>query len=416
MLSLCSKMEVASVMEEEIEENKRGSDTMTESNESEVRAKTKTILLIEDEEAHAELIRRIFEKNSGEWDFCHVTSIRSALRWLEKNNPPSLVIADYLLPDGTGLDIAKGATCPEEVGFPLIILTGFGSEQLAVLSLKSGAIDYVVKSAEELQELPWTAERAIREWENIIGRKQAEGELEGHVKELERANRDLDDFASTVSHDLRAPLRTIQAFSMLLMEDYADKLDETGRGYLDEVSKATERMDALIENLLKLSRVGRKFNEVEEVDLNELLEEIKSDLGARFEEQGGEVVAGKLPTISIQRVWMKELLTNLIDNGLKFNQADKPRVEVSCEEDGKNYIFKVKDNGIGIEAKYQNRIFNLSERLQPQEYEGTGLGLNICKNILDKFGGNIKVESRPGEGSTFCFSIPQKIDENDRMG
>ncbi len=416
MLSLCSKMEVASVMEEEIAENKRGSDTMTDMDESEVRAKTKTILLIEDEEIHAELIRRIFKKNSREWDICHVTSIKGALRWLEKNDPPSLVIADYLLPDGTGLEIAKGATSAEEVGFPLIILTGFGSEQLAVLSLKSGAVDYVVKSAEELQELPWTSERAIREWENIIGRKRAEGELERYVKELERTNRDLDDFASTVSHDLRAPLRTIQAFSMLLMEDYADKLDETGRGYLDEVSKATERMDVLIEDLLKLSRVGRKFTEVEAVDLNELLEEIKSDLGARFEEQGGEVVAGKLPTISIQRVWMKELLMNLIDNGLKFNQADKPRVEVSCEEDGKNYIFKVKDNGIGIEAKYQSRIFNLSERLQPQEYEGTGLGLNICKNILDKFGGNIQVESGPGEGSTFCFSIPQKIDENDRMG
>ena len=408
MLSLCSKMEVASVMEEEIAENKRGSDTMTDMDESEVRAKTKTILLIEDEEIHAELIRRIFKKNSREWDICHVTSIKGALRWLEKNDPPSLVIADYLLPDGTGLEIAKGATSAEEVGFPLIILTGFGSEQLAVLSLKSGAVDYVVKSAEELQELPWTSERAIREWENIIGRKRAEGELERYVKELERTNRDLDDFASTVSHDLRAPLRTIQAFSMLLMEDYADKLDETGRGYLDEVSKATERMDVLIEDLLKLSRVGRKFTEVEAVDLNELLEEIKSDLGARFEEQGGEVVAGKLPTISIQRVWMKELLMNLIDNGLKFNQADKPRVEVSCEEDGKNYIFKVKDNGIGIEAKYQSRIFNLSERLQPQEYEGTGLGLNICQKIVDKLGGNIWVESKTGKGSTFFFTIPER--------
>ncbi len=107
---------------------------------------------------------------------------------------------------------------------------------------------------------------------------------------------------------------------------------------------------------------------------------------------------------------MKELLTNLIDNGLKFNRAEKPRVEVSCEENGKNYIFKVKDNGIGIEAKYLSRIFNLSERLHPQEYEGTGLGLNICKKILDKFGGNIRVESRLGEGTTFCFSIPQKID------
>ena len=156
-----------------------------------------------------------------------------------------------------------------------------------------------------------------------------------------------------------------------------------------------------------LSRVGRKITDVEKVNLNELLEEIKSDLSARLEARGGEVVAGKLPTISIRRVWMKGLLTNLIDNGLKFNRAEKPRVEVSYGEDGENRIFEVKDNGIGIEAEYLSRIFTLSERLHPQEYEGTGLGLNICKKILDKFGGNIWVESRPGEGTTFYFSIPK---------
>jgi len=265
------------------------------------------------------------------------------------------------------------------------------------------------KSAERLQEPPWTGtgSHAICEHENIIRQSRAEDELGLYVRDLERANSDLEDFTQTVSHDLKTPLRAIQAFNMFLIKDYAPSLDETGREYLDEVRKATERMNALIEDLLVLSRAGRKSTGVEKVDLNELLEEIKSDLRVRLEKRGGEVVAGKLPSISIQRVWMKELLTNLIDNGLKFNRAEKPRVEVSYEDDGENCVFVVKDNGIGIEAKHLSRIFTLSERLHPREYEGTGLGLNICKKILDKFGGNIWVESRPGEGTTFYFSIPK---------
>ena len=263
------------------------------------------------------------------------------------------------------------------------------------------------KSAEELQEPLWAEKHAIREHETIIRQNRAEDELELYVRGLERANSDLEDFTQTVSHDLKAPLRAIQSFSMLLIEDYAPLLDEIGREYLDEVRKATERMNALIENLLMLSRAGRKFTVVETIDLNELLEEIKSDLRVRLEERGGEVVAGKLPTISIPRVGMKGLLINLIDNGLKFNRAEKPTVEVSYGEDEENCIFEVKDNGIGIEAEYLSRIFTLSERLHPREYEGTGLGLNICKKILDKFGGKVWVVSRPGEGTTFCFSIPK---------
>jgi len=243
---------------------------------------------------------------------------------------------------------------------------------------------------------------------DITERKRAEEELEKYLKELERANRDMEEFTSTVSHDLKAPLRTIQAFSLLLMEDYSDSLDETGRDYLNMVKEAVERMNTLIEDLLTLSRVGRKFSEVETVDLNELLEEIKSDLSARIEERGGEVVVHDLPTVSTQRIWMKELLMNLIDNGLKFNKSNKPIVEVIGEEADKNYLFRVKDNGIGIEEKYQANIFNLFERLHAQsEYEGTGAGLAICKKIVEELGGAMRVESKTGEGSTFFFTMPR---------
>jgi len=238
----------------------------------------------------------------------------------------------------------------------------------------------------------------------------------GYTKDLERANRDSADFAHTVSHELKAPLRTVQAFITLILEDYGDTLDERVRDYLEKVREANERMNALIKDILTLSRVGREFIEVEEVDLNELLEEVKTDLKSIIEERGGKVVAEELPTFSTQRVWIKGLFMNLIGNGLKFNRSEKPIVEVSCEErerekgEGKEkeYLFKIKDNGIGIEEEYLSRIFNFSERLHPQEYEGTGFGLNICQKIVDKLSGNIWVSSKPGEGSTFFFTIPEK--------
>ena len=275
------------------------------------------------------------------------------------------------------------------------------------------------KSRDELEEYSKGLEKMVEERTEELKDKVKEIERQRAAtlnmledvnetkKELERANRDMEDFTSTVSHDLKAPLRSIQGFNMLLIEDYADTLDEAGRRYLNLVNEGVERMNTLIEDLLKLSRVGRKFIEVETVDLNELLEEVKADLSARIEERGGEVVVGKLPTVSTQRVWMKELFTNLIDNGLKFNKSDKPGVEISCDASEKSYSFKVKDNGIGIEEESLSRIFSVMERLNPQEYEGTGFGLNICKKVVDKFDGKIWVESKPGEGSTFFFTIPR---------
>ncbi|MGB2727505.1 MAG: ATP-binding protein [Halobacteriota archaeon] len=275
------------------------------------------------------------------------------------------------------------------------------------------------KSRDELEEYSKGLEKMVEERTEELKDKVKEIERQRAAtlnmledvnetkKELERANRDMEDFTSTVSHDLKAPLRSIQGFNMLLMEDYADTLDEAGRRYLNLVNEGIERMNTLIEDLLKLSRVGRKFIDVETVDLTELLEEVKADLSARIEERGGEVEVGKLPTVSTQRVWMKELFTNLIDNGLKFNKSDKPRVEISCDASEKSYSFKVKDNGIGIEEEYLSRIFGVMERLTPQEYEGTGFGLNICKKVVDKFDGKIWVESKPGEGSTFFFTIPR---------
>jgi PAS domain S-box-containing protein len=233
--------------------------------------------------------------------------------------------------------------------------------------------------------------------------------IKRNLEELERSNRDLDEYTYVVSHDLKAPLRTIKSFSTFLSEDYGHLLDDPGKDYLLRIASAATNMDHLIEDLLLLSRVGRKFTENEEVNLNEVLEEIKSDQSAILAERNCRVIVGELPSIRIQRIWAKQIFANLVNNGLKFNESQSPTVEVSCINEADRYVFAVKDNGIGIDEKYHSKLFKIFERLDAGgKFEGTGAGLSISKKIAEYFGGEIWVESKPSVGSTFFFSVPRK--------
>jgi CheY-like chemotaxis protein len=213
----------------------------------------KSVLLVEDEEAHAEIIRRVFEEKSPELSFNHVASINDAIKWLEfyKAPYPPLVISDYNLPDGNGLELAKGAASPEEVGFPLIILTGVGSEKLAVRALRSGALDYVVKSNEELHQLPKIAKYVLREWDLIMERRFAENELKDFINDLDDANNHLEDFLEEISQDLEDSISSIHNFSNILQEKYADKLDDAARSDLKKVEAAMERTNTLLDKLFE---------------------------------------------------------------------------------------------------------------------------------------------------------------------
>jgi light-regulated signal transduction histidine kinase (bacteriophytochrome) len=188
----------------------------------------------------------------------------------------SLIIS---CPTAPGLDLAKNAMCADEVGFPLIIMAGIGSAQIAVHTLKSGAMDFLLKSPEEFRELPWRVERALRDWKVISRLKRLEEELALYLKELDRAAHDLEDFT-------------------LLLGSCADRLDDLGREYLAGVRKAAEKTTALTEDLLMVTQVGRKVVELEKVDLNDLMEEILIDLGALVEDRDGQILVGPLSTIA----------------------------------------------------------------------------------------------------------------------
>lgn len=318
---------------------------------------------------------------------------------------PDLVLMDIVLKgmmDGT----EAAGQIRERFDIPVLYLTAYADDETLQRAKITGPYGYILKPISD-RELHSNIVIALH-------KHKMERELQEYMKELERANRDLKNYAYTISHDLRYPLYTIQAFIGFLMHEYADKLDEKGKNYQDTLTKASARMVELIENLLLLSRFGRQYLEVETVDLNVLVAEIKAELSTRINECGGEVVvAGTSPNISTIKVWMKELLLNLIDNGLKFNESAKPRVEVGCEEreKEKDYLFRVKDNGIGVEGENQERIFNPFDRpsLQLKYGSGTGVGLAICKRIVTELGGTIWIESKAieGEGSTFFFTIPK---------
>ena len=257
---------------------------------------------------------------------------------------------------------------------------------------------------------------AIAVLRDITDRKNREILLEKLNEELRRSNKDLDDYTYAVSHDLKAPLRTIKSFGTFLLEDYSENLDEDGKLYIERMMEATSHMKELIDDLLTFSRVGRMNTDLETVDLEEIMDLIKLDLTSELEDRNGEIIWSNLPALKIQRIWMRQLLMNLVSNALKFNNSEKPTVWVTYYESADGHKFSVRDNGIGIDPKHHDRIFRIFERLHKQsEYPGTGAGLTICKKIVDYFNGRIWVESSLGEGSVFHFTIPYTVEESNEV-
>ena len=243
---------------------------------------------------------------------------------------------------------------------------------------------------------------------DIRARKRAEEELKAALTRLEQSNRELEDFAYVASHDLQEPLRKIQAFGDLLRAKHAAALPDQARDYIERMQSAAKRMQILINDLLSFSRVTTKAQPFVRVNLNEIAAEVAKDLEVRAHETNGTIAVGDLPTIDADPLQMRQLLQNLAGNGLKFHRPDvPPRVEIRGELDGDHCRIIVSDNGIGFEDKYAERIFTMFERLHARTtYEGTGIGLAICRKIAERHGGEIRAEGKPGAGATFVVTLP----------
>jgi len=264
----------------------------------------------------------------------------------------------------------------------------------------------------ELVSIPVETEKYKGGWINhyidITELKRLEASLREKTRSLEESNRRLEEFNHAVSHDLKGPARRIESFAQILLEDYQDKLDEEGRDSLMRIKNQALKMTRLIDDLLTLASIGVKEEPLEEVPVEAVLRETVEGLDYVLE--GVELrMEDSFPTVLANKTRMEELFANLISNAVKYNDKEKKRVEVGWEEDDGDYRFHVRDNGIGIEKQYWEKIFNLFEVLHANgDYESTGAGLSICKRIVEEYGGKIWVESEPGRGSTFYFTIPKR--------
>ena len=297
-----------------------------------------------------------------------------------------------------------------------------GVEQAVAESLETGksfsvehrvvwpdnSVHHIAARGEVYSNKGLSSDRMIGVCLDVSHRKETEQALQEVVEDLNRSNSDLEQFAYVASHDLKEPLRMVASYTRLLAEEYEDLLDEEGKKYIHYATDGARRMQELIDDLLAYSRIGRTTGIPRPVDLNCVMRDVRENLSVTLTKCGGVLeVCENLPTVRGCGSLLSGLLQNLIANALKFHGDEPPVVMVSCEQQDGECICSVRDNGIGIPPEHRDRIFQVFQRLHARsKYEGTGIGLAICKKAVDHLGGRIWVESTPGHGSTFCFALP----------
>lgn len=489
------------------------------------------ILVVEDEPAHAEAVKRAFQRTAGLVHLTLAFSVKEALAQL-RESIPELVITDWLLPDGKGTDIISS----DNQVFPVILMTSHGNEQVAVEAIKAGALDYVVKSPAVFADMPHIAERALKQWDllienrrsqeklreseerfrtvfeqgplgmNIMGldyrfvvvnaafsqivgysrdeltklksadityaedretdvgqakrllsgelpyykmekrlvkkqgeivwialtrsiirsadgkplyfltmiediteRKNAEKLLQVRAEELARSNEDLERFAYVASHDLQEPLRNVASCLQMLEQIHAGKLGEESDQLIQYAVNSAKRLKTLIIGLLAYSRISTRGGPLKNTASEEALEQSLLNLRYVISDKNATVTHDPLPKVPADPTQLLQIFQNLIANAINFRRDEPPSIHVSAQKKGNEWIFSVRDNGIGIEKRHFDRIFVIFQQLSRKGLpESTGMGLAIVKKIIERHHGRVWVESEAGTGSTFYFTIPDK--------
>ena len=295
----------------------------------------------------------------------------------------------------------------------VVVLTGLSDEALGAEAVKRGAQDYLVKGAAD-------GELIARSLSYAIGRQRLATELEsarltqldqqGRLnRQLADRNRELEEFAYVASHDLQEPLRKLITFGGLLRRDLGDDLPERAGRHLDFITDAAGRMQTLVQDLLALSRAGKSESRCQLVAMDTCIDKALDALQISLESTGAEIHRGPLPELWCDPIMVAQLYQNLIGNALKFVSDKQPMVRLTAEQDGERWVLGVADNGIGIKPEYGEQIFQAFQRLHGRgEYEGSGIGLAVCRKAVEHHGGKIWVESELGQGAHFKFTLPQR--------
>jgi signal transduction histidine kinase len=360
------------------------------------------ILLVEDNPADVELLLLTLRKGGFE-----VTSdvAETAEEFTSRIQAVSydLILADYNLPQWKGTE-ALEILSRENLDVPLIVVTGYLGEEKAVDYIKQGATDCVLK--DRMARLSPSIRRALEERRLRQLRRQGEKDLALKVAELARSNAELEQFAYVASHDLQEPLRMIASYTQLLADRYRGQLDERADKYIHYAVDGAVRMQALIQDLLKFSRVGRAEIEAKITESRAVVEQAMNNLQVAINDSGAVVTWTGLPAVMADASQLTQVFQNLIANAIKFRGAEIPAIQIAAEEKDSEWVFTVSDNGIGIPAENWEDVFVIFRRLHARtEYAGNGIGLAICKKIIQRHGGKLWIEAQAKPGCCFKFTL-----------
>jgi signal transduction histidine kinase len=386
--------------------NGAASRTARETDQAHVNQAPLRALLVEDSPDDVEFVLRELRNGGFAVTSDNVQTAEDFTRQVRANTY-DIILADYNLPHWRGIE-ALDVLRDEGLEIPLIVVSGALGDVRAVECIKRGATDYVLKDS--LARLVVSVRRALAEKQLRDETKQAQKDLARKVEELARSNRDLEQFAYVASHDLQEPLRMVAAYTQLLAERYRGKLDADADKFIGYAVEGAVRMQTLILDLLAFSRVGHNGNGGKSSDCNRVMADAVLNLKAAIEESGVVINYEPLPMVAAEHAQLVQVFQNLIGNAIKFRGSEVLTISVSAQRKEAQWVFSVADNGIGIGPEYHEVIFAIFQRLHARgEYAGNGVGLAICKKIVEHYGGRIWVESETGRGAKFYFTLPAGI-------
>lgn len=350
------------------------------------------------------------------------------VKTIAKSELPQIIIINIASSEIDGWKICKQLKANRLTNRISIILTGAVAETPSrIKEFNWDSVDYILSPTQPEEVVTRIKTHlalyklALQFQEELVARRQAEAKLEQETNQTENnilsvaSEQDLNKFAAMVFDDLQTPLDSLTMFAESLAEEYADELDPESSEYIEQLTDSGSEMESLMQDLLLYSRIGKGDETWISVYMEMLLEDVTQDLQAAIASTGATIVIENLPAVFVNPQEISQLWQHLIENSLKFRSEQQPHIEIKGTQQQQEWLIAVKDNGIGIEAKFQEQIFEVFQRLHPPEaYPGTGMGLAICKKIVERYGGKIWVESELGQGSTFYFTLlancqPQKL-------
>lgn len=368
--------------------------------------KKQKIMIVDDVPQNIQLAAGILKSEDREIVFTRDSL--SALEMAEQEQP-DLILLDVMMPDLDGYEICRRLKQTESTReIPVIFITAKTDSEGVIEGFAAGSADYIVK--------PFRAKELIARVQTHLTLRQTQKDLKIYAeglsllnKKLKASNENLDHFASLVAHDLNEPLTTLTGFLEIFASEYLELLPEQGREFLLQMQKSSERMARMISDLLDYSRLSSSKQDFALTDFRELLSQAMANLQSLIEREKAKITFTALPELPANRAQMVRLFQNLLGNAIKYRGKKSPEIQVSATESESEWIFAVKDNGIGIDKKFYTKIFKIFQRLHEseEEYQGTGIGLAACQKIVENHQGRIWVESEVGQGSVFYFTLPK---------